>query len=217
MRKRRRSAITITKVAVAVAVVTTVIAMAASGSILISEGRKFEEGVHQVALGLMLLAYIFLIMVLMNAKKKLFVPLDIVEQEDFLLVSPCNIRDTILLDQSEVDGLTSGLAKIPSSRRSSVRIVLARKLSISGSFLDVLGQFPNVTILDLQDSVVAPEFWDNLEELPNISHVLATNAVPSDMLRNISISLPEVRFWLDRHRQLVVGSFNAMNPSGAKK
>jgi hypothetical protein len=216
MRKRKRSAITITKVAVVLAVATTVIAMAASGSILISEGRKFEEGIHQIALGLMLLAYLFLIIVLMNAKKKLFVPLEVVEQEDFLLVSPCNVRDTILLDQSEVDGLTSGLTKLPSSRKSSVRIVLARKLSISDSFLDVLSQFPNVTILDVQDSVVSPKFWDNLEELPNISHVLATNAVPTNMLRNISISLPEVRFWLDRHRQLVVGSDKAMNPSGVK-
>jgi hypothetical protein len=217
MRKRKRSAITITKVAVALAIVTTVIAMAASGSILISGGRSFEEGVHQVALGLMLMAYIFLIAVLMNAKKQQFVPLNVVEQEDFLLVSPCNVRDAILLTQAEVDGTSSSLVHLPNSRKSGLRIVIARQLSISESFLDVLSLFPNVAVLDLQDSSVATEFWDNLEELPNISHVLATNAVPKEMLRNLSISLPEVRFWLDKHRQLVVGSYNAMNPSGVKR
>ena len=217
MRKRKRSAITITKVAIALAIATTVIAMAASGSILVSGGRNFEEGVHQIALGLMLLAYLFLISVLMNVKKKQFVPLQVVDQGDFLLVSPCDIRDTILLTQSEVDGMISGVGKLPSSRRSGLRVLLARKLSISESFLDVLSQFPNVSVLDLQDSTVEPEFWNNLEELPNITHVLATNAVPPDMLRSISISVPEVCFWLDRHRQLVIGSFKAMNPRGVGK
>ncbi len=216
MRKRKRFVITITKVAIALAVATTVIAMAASGSILISGGRRFEEGVHQVALGLMLLAYLFLIFVLMSVKKKQSVPLNVVDQGDFLLVSPCDIRDAILLTQSEVDGLTTSLTKLPSSRKIGIRIVIARQLSISESFLDVLRQFPNVTMLDMQDSKVTSEFWNNLEELPNIVHVLATNAVPTDLLRNISISLPEVRFWLDKHRQLVIGSYKAMNPSGAK-
>jgi hypothetical protein len=216
MRKRKRFVITITKVAITLAIATTVIAMAASGSILISGGRNFEEGVHQVALGLMLLAYLFLIFVLMSVKKKQFVPLNVVDQGAFLLVSPCDIRDAILLTQSEVEGLTSGLTKIPSSRKTGIRIVIARQLSISESFLDVLSQFPNVTLLDMQDSKVTSEFWNNLEELPNIAHVLATNAVPTDLLRNISISLPEVRFWLDTHRRLVIGSYRAMNPGGAK-
>lgn len=215
MRKRKRSAITITKVAIALAVATTVIAMTASGSILISGGRNFEERVHQAALGLMLFAYLFLIFVLMNAKKKPFVPLNVVEQGDFLSVSPCNIRDTLLLTQSEVDGLTSSLTKLPRSRKSTMRIVIARELSISEGFLDVLSHFPNVTILDLQDSKVTTEFWNQLEELPNIAHVLAKNAVPAELLRNISISLPEVRFWLDKRRQLVIGSDKAMNPNGA--
>ncbi len=216
MRKRKRFVITITKVAIAFAVATTVIAMAASGSILISGGRNFEEGVHQVALGLMLLAYLFLIFVLMSVKKQQFAPLNVVDQGDFLLVSPCNVRDAVLLTQPEVEGLTSSLTKLPSSRKIGIRIVIARRLSISESFLDVLSQFPNVTMLDMQDSKVASEFWNNLEELPNIAHVLATNAVPTDLLRNISISLPEVRFWLDKHRQLVIGSYQAMNPSGAQ-
>ena len=216
MRKRKRFVITITKVAIALAVATTVIAMAASGSILISGGRNFEEGVHQVALGLMLLAYLFLIFVLMSVKKNQFVPLNVVEQGDFLLVSPCDIRDTISLTQSEVEGLTSSLIKLPSSRRTSVRIVIARQLSISEGFIDVLSQFPNLTLLDMQNSKVTSEFWNNLEEVPSIAHVLATNAVPADLLRNIAISLPEVRFWLDKHRQLVIGSYKAMNPNGAK-
>lgn len=217
MRKRKRTVITTTKVAVALAIVTTVIAMAASGSILISGGRNFEEGIHQIALCLMLLAYIFLIVVLMNAKKRQFVPLNVVEQGDFLLVSPCDIRDAILLTQSEVDGAVSSLAKLSNSRKSGLRIVIARQLAISEGFLDVLSLFPNVTMLDLQDATVNSEFWNNLEDLPNISHVLATNAVPKDLLRNLSISLPEVRFWLDKPRQLVIGSYNAMNPSGKKQ
>ena len=97
-----------------------------------------------------------------------------------------------------------------------MRIVIARELTISESFLDVLIHFPNLTMLDLQDSKVTPEFWNQLEELPNIAHVLAKNAVPSELLRNISIALPEVRIWLDKRRQLVIGSYKAMNPSGAK-
>ncbi len=211
MRKRRRPVITITKIAIFLAVLTTMFAMAASGSIVIAEGRSFEEGVHQFALSVMLVAYLFLLSVLMGAKQKQIESLSIVAHDNSLLVSPCGIDSCLILDQVRIDG--SGV-KHAKHRRAEIRIVVARGASISESFLDLLAQFPNLTLLDLQDAKVAPDFWANLEELPSVSHVLATNAIPSDQLRNISISLPEVKFWLDKHRNLVIGSKAAMYPRG---
>ena len=211
MRKRRRPAITITKIAIAFAVVTTICAMAASGSIVVAGGRSFEEGVHAIALSVMLIAYLFLITVLMACKPKPIESLSVVAHDNSLLVSPCGIDSCLILDQVRIDGSGVKLAK---HRREDIRIVVARATSISESFLDLLAQFPNLTLLDLQDARVTPDFWDNLEELPSVSHVLATNAIPSDQLRNISISLPEVKFWLDKHRNLVIGSKAAMYPRG---
>lgn len=211
MRKRRRPTITITKIAIAFAVVTTIFAMAASGSIVIAGGRSFEESVHAIALSVMLVAYLFLISVLMAFKQKPIESLSIVAHNNSLLVSPCGVDSCLVLDQVGIDG--SG-ARIAKHRRADIRIVVARDVSISESFLDLLAQFPNLTLLDLQGAKVAPDFWDNLEELPNVTHVLATNAIPSDQLRNISISLPEVKFWLDQHRSLVIGSKAAMYPRG---
>ena len=123
------------------------------------------------------------------------------------------LRNRVGLDEAVED---SG-AKDAKRRRAEIRIVVAREVFIPDSFLALLAQFPNLTLLDVQDATVAPEFWANLEELPNVSHVLATNAIPSDLFRNISISLPEVKFWLGQHRKLVIGSKAAMNPGGTPK
>ena len=215
MRKRRRPVITITKIASALAVVTTMLGMAASGSIVIAGGRSFEEGVHQIALSVMLIAYLFLLSVLMAAKQKQIEPLKIVEQECYLVISPCGMDNCLVLDQAGIDSALEGSgAHDARRRRAEIRIVVARQVLIPDSFLALLAQFPDLTLLDLQDATVAPEFWANLEELPSVSHVLATNAIPSDQLRNISISLPEVKFWLGKHRKLVIGSKTAMNPRG---
>jgi hypothetical protein len=215
MRKRKRPAITITKIAIALAVVTTVLAMAASGSIVLSGGRNFEESIHSIALGIMLMAYLFLICVLMMAKQKQMDSLRVVEQDGFLVVSPCAGRDCLILDQAGIDRIARGyLLNIAKHRRDSIRIVVARDVSIPESFLEMLVHFPNMGLLDVQNAKVAPEFWTNLEELPNLAHVLATNALPADLLRNIAISLPEVKFWLGHHRNLVVATKAAMNPYG---
>ena len=215
MRKRRRPVITITKIAIAFAVVTTLLGMAASGSNVIAGGRSFEEGVHQVALSVMLVAYLFLLSVLMGAKQKQIESLRIVEQERCLVVSPCGMDNCLVLDQAGIDIALEGSGALDvRRRRAEIRMVVAREVSIPDSFLAFLAQFPNLILLDLQDAKVAPEFWANLEELPSVSHVLATNAIPSDQFRNISISLPEVKFWLGQRRKLVIGSKAAMNPRG---
>lgn len=217
MGKRKRPSITITKVAIAIAVVTTLLAMTASGSIVISGGRNFEEGIHQVALVLMLLAYLFLIVVIMAFKPQPVVALNVVEEDRFLLITPCGSDGFVVLDQAGVDATAMGsFAKMPKQRRIAIRIVVARDVSIPSSFSHSLALFPNLVLLDLQEARVAPEFWDNLEELPSVTHVLATNAIASDMLRNISISLPEVRFWLDKPRNLVIRSRESMKPWGEK-
>ena len=216
MRKPRRPVITITKFAIALAVVTTLLGMAASGSIVIAGGRNFEEGIHSIALSMMLIAYLFLLSVLMSARQKQIQSFNIVEQENFLVVSPCRMDNCLVLDQAGIDCTLEGSGSHDANRRrAEIRIVVARQVLIPDTFLAFLAQFPNLTLLDLQDATVAPEFWANLEELPSVSHVLATNAIPSDQLRNISISLPEVKFWLGKQRRLVIGSKAAMNPSGS--
>ncbi len=217
MGKRKRRSITITKVAIALAVVTTLLAMTASGSIVVSGGRNFEEGVHQVALGIMLLAYLFLIVVITAFKPQPVVALNVVEEDSFLLITPCTSDGFVVLDQAGVDATATGsFHKMPSNRRSAIRIVVARNVSIPSTFSDSLALFPNLTLLDLQEAKVAPDFWVDLEELPSVTHVLATNAIASDLLRNISISLPEVRFWLDKPRNLVIRSRESMKPWGEK-
>ena len=217
MGKRKRPSITITKVAIALAVATTLLAMTASGSIVVSGGRNFEEGIHQVALGSMLIAYLFLIVVIMAFKPQPVVALNVVEEDGFLLITPCDSGSFVVLDQAGVDATSMGsFAKMPKQRRTAIRIVVARNVSIPSSFSDSLAVFPNLMLLDLQEAKVSPEFWDDLEELPSVTHVLATNAIANNLLRNISISLPEVKFWLDKPRNLVLRSRESMKPGGER-
>lgn len=214
MEKPRRPAVSVTKIAIAIAVVTTLLAMTASGLIVVTGGRSFEEGMHQFALVVMLLAYLFLIGVLMASKQKPVESLQVVDQEGFLAVSPCGRNSCLVLDQNRIDAVGNGfINRISKHRRAAVRIVVARDVSIPNTFQDSLALFPNTTLLDLQASKVPIEFWYSLEELPNISHVLATSAIPIDQLRNISDSLPEVKFWLGHRRKLLISSKAATIPS----
>ncbi len=215
MGKRKRPTITITKIAIALAAVTTVMAMTASGTVVATGGRYFAERIHMLALGIMLLAYLFLVVVLMAFKPQPVVSLSVIEQEQSLMVSPCGREGYIVLNQSRIDrSALNTFEKIPKRTRAMIRIIVARDISVPADFLDSLVLFPNLSLLDLQGSTVPPEFWLSLEELPNVTHVLATNAIPAEFLRNISISLPEVKFWMGHTRNLVIGSNAAMKPNG---
>lgn len=215
MVKRRRSTITLTKVAVFCAAVTTILAMSASGVVFVTGGRNYAEQIHQLALIVMLAAYVFLIVAITAAKKNQPISLRVVEKDDCLLVSPCSVEAYAILDQYNIDKFVRNPHKdISKDRRNLLRIIIARDVIIAECFLDVLVLFPNLTVLDVQDSKVDLEFWSGLEELANLSDVLATNAIPDDVLRNISFSLPEVKFWTGKRRNLVVLSKAALNPSG---
>ena len=218
MGKRKRLTITITKIAIALAAVTTVMAMTASGTVVATGGRNFAERMHMLALGIMLIAYLFLVVVLIACKPIPIVSLCVVEQEQSLMVSPCGRDGYIVLNQTRIDRSARGaFEKIPKRTRAMIRIIVARDVSVPDDFLDSLALFPNVSLLDLQGAKVPPEFWLSLEELPNVTHVLATNAIPAELLRNISISLPEVKFWMGHTRSLVIGSNAAMKPHGYVK
>lgn len=218
MGHRRRSTISVTKVAVACAAATTVIAMATSGIVFASGGRSYAEGLHRSALLVMLMAYVFLIASLMVSKKNQPVSLNVVEKVNCLLLSPCSVNAYAILDQANIDRFASNPHKIISKdRRGAIRIILARDVSIQEDFLNTLALFPNLSVLDLQGSRVSTEFWQCLDDLPNLSHVLATNAISEELLKNISFSLPEVKFWLGKRRQLVIASAVALNPNGVRK
>jgi hypothetical protein len=210
MRKRKRPAITVTKVAIAIAIAMTVLAMAASGSIVLSGGRQFAEGIHQLSLLLMLIAYLFLIGVVMTNRKQPVALLKVVENDEGLTVSPCSGRQVLVADQSLINMSTDEFSStIIKDRRYLIRVLIARELSIPESFLDTLALLPNITVLDFQNASVDSEFWLNLEEFPSVAHVLATNAISKELLRNVSSSLPEVKFWLDKNRKIIVGSMTA--------
>jgi len=217
MGKRRRSSISTIKVAVACAAVTTVLARAASGLVFASGGRRFAEQIHYVALAVMLIAYLFLITTLMAAKKSQPVSLSVVEVDNSLVISPCDIEQCAILDQTSIDRASKnphevGLRK----RRLAIRFLIARDVSIPDSFLIALTLFPNLTLLDIQNARVSQEFWALLEELPSLKNVLATNAISDELLRKVSLSLPEVKFWVGKHRNLVIASKASLNPKGAR-
>ncbi len=218
MGNRRRSTISLTKIAVACASATTVIAMATSGIVFATGGRNYAEGLHQSALLFMLMAYVFLIVTLMVSKKNQPASLSVVEENDGLFLSPCSVNAYAILDQANIDRFASNPHKIISTdRRGAIRVIVARDVSIQENFLNTLALFPNLSVLDLQGSKVSTEFWQCLDELPNLSHVLATNAITVEILRNIAFTLPEVRFWIDKRRSLVIASTPTQKPHGVLK
>ena len=204
MAKRRRTTITTTKVAVLCAAVTTLLALAASGLVFVTGGQRYAENIHWLAMFIMLIAYVFLIATLKAARKHQLFSLNVVETDDSFVISPCGVQDCFVLDQRTIDGRL--LESRTRKRSHSIRVLIARELTVSDSFLDDLMHFPNLTLLDLQNSTVPQAFWSRLEELPSLTNVIATNAISDELLRTISLSLPEVKFWTGKYRNLVVAS-----------
>lgn len=209
--KRKRQRITPIKVAIGIVIFTTLLAMTASAAVAATEGRGVTEELHQLALVLMLMAYLFLIAILMGAKKSQTETVTVFERNGSLHVSPCSRFSVLALDQASVnDGTKGPLSLISKQRRAAIRVIVGRSLAIPESFLDSMLLFPNLNLLDLQDSQVPESFWDELEELDNLEHVLAANAMSSDQVREVTLSVPEVKFWLDR-KELVMGTKTAVN------
>jgi hypothetical protein len=212
MARRRRSHITPAKVAIALAVLTTIFAMIASALNAISDGDPFEVGLHQFAMILMLAAYSFLILVIMSSRKKKIASLQVMDENELLSISPCVRSEVVVLDQSSIDAGTKGpLSKIPYASRFAMRVAVARSLKVDESSIEALLLFPNLAILDLQDATVDRGFWDALEDLSSLDHVLANGAIDIALLKKISISIPEVKFWLEP-KKLAIGSLVGTKP-----
>ena len=197
-----------TKVAVACAATTTLLAMAASGLVFATGGTNYAEGIHQLAMIVMLVAYLFLIVSITSAKKMQCPTLNVVEENDSLIVSPCGSEDYWIFDQEGIDKSSRNPNHTrPRNRRHEIRVVVARDVSIPDTFLEALALFPNLAMLDIQNAKVEPSFWDSLEVLPNLTDVLATNALPDDLQRNMSYALPEVKFWTGKQRKLALVAY----------
>jgi len=205
MAKRKRSMMTPIKISIAFAASTTLFAMIASAVHAITDGRDFAVQLHQVSLVVMLISFLVLISVMISSKKEPLQALVVLDEKEHLSISPCSVSQFFVFDQSSVDASIKGsIRAMPKTRRVAVRVVIARSLAIPDSFAETLRLFPSMTILDLQESIVHPEFWECLEEFDYIQHVLAKDAIPSETFKNVSIALPEVKFWMST-RKLALG------------
>lgn len=211
MRRRLLRSVTPTKIAIAFAVIATLAAMVASARNAITLGRTQEVNVHVFAMMVMLFSYLCLILVIIVCRKKPLTALSVVDKKEMLAVSPCIRNDVIVLDQDAIDqGRHGPIFDLPRASLYNMRIAIARSVTVPEGFSETLRAFPNLVVLDLQGSTVPVSFWTSVESLESIEHVLAYECMELASLKHLSISLPEVKFWMEP-RKLAIGSTAAMN------
>ncbi|MCU0711071.1 MAG: hypothetical protein MUC43_03355 [Pirellula sp.] len=86
-----------------------------------------------------------------------------------------------------------------------IQIVVMRSISIPEEIIPSLQQLKHLAILDVQGANVPANFWNELENCRDLEYILACGAIiPGDM-KQLHMTLPEAKFFLDR-RSLVIGN-----------
>lgn len=120
--------------------------------------------------------------------------------------SPCDRENIWIVSTEDLEQLNNN-AVIPhlTGDLRKIQIVVIRSKRLPDSFARKLLQLTHLAVLDVQGTVVPANFWSELEKCRDLEYILASGAVePSDM-KQLHMTLPEAKFFLDR-RSLVIGS-----------
>jgi|GEM_PF-1630646 len=81
--------------------------------------------------------------------------------------------------------------------RSKIRTVIVRDTPINVKLMELLGSFPNLSVLDLQNCSVTEDVWHEFVHLDNLTDIPAFGAVSKDDYRQLAYVLPEIHFWME--------------------
>lgn len=201
--KRKKGKLDLLTVAMWGAGLTTLIAIFGTAFLAIDDS-EFAEFVQRITLMVMLVSYLFFIGVVISRKKQNVVPFLLNDDTEVVKVLPSKANQFFIVEREMMEWYETEANKSPAKivQNRNVRVVVARGLNITSKFTELLDWFPDLSILDVQDSTVSDDVWESLLGFEHLQHVFIANAVPPQKLGIVGMTLPDVRLWTEP-RQLV--------------
>lgn len=201
--KRKKGKLDLLTVAMWGAGLTTLIAIFGTAFLAIDDS-EFAEFVQRITLMVMLVSYLFFIGVVISRKKQNVEPFLLNDDTEVVKVLPSKANQFFIVEREMMEWYETEANKSPAKivQNRNVRVVVARGLNITSKFTELLDWFPDLSILDVQDSTVSDDVWESLLGFEHLQHVFIANAVPPQKLGIVGMTLPDVRLWTEP-RQLV--------------
>ncbi len=89
------------------------------------------------------------------------------------------------------------LQNFPRGKRHIVQAVLASDCQIEDDFFELLTEFPDIKVIDLQRSKFDEHSLDLLGELSELQLLLVADAISTERLKSLRAILPEVSIRID--------------------
>jgi hypothetical protein len=113
-----------------------------------------------------------------------------------ITVAPCDCQHVWIADQSFAElPLKSQIRKMSQIGLNRLQILVMRDLQIPPSISELWVYLPNLKVLDIQNASVPECFWNGLERTMELEHVLAHGCSHSASMKEILISLPEIKVY----------------------
>jgi hypothetical protein len=123
-----------------------------------------------------------------------------------IFCGPCDRENVWIVSTEDLKQLGTNVPIAPlAGDLRKIQIVVMRSKSISDEIVQTLLQLKHLAVLDVQGSVVSASFWCELEKCRDLEYILACGAVDQGDMKQLHMTLPEAKFFLDR-RALVIGS-----------
>lgn len=119
---------------------------------------------------------------------------------------PCDRENVWIVSAEDLEQLTNRVSIAPlMGDLRKIQIVVIRSKRIPEEFASTLLQLKHLAVLDVQGTAVPVNFWSELEKCRDLEYILACGAVDQTEMKQLHMTLPEAKFFLDR-RSLVIGS-----------
>lgn len=206
MRRKKHLVWSPVTIALAGVVITTFVAIATAPILSAIGNPWWSQQVQYTIYYAMLFAFVLLMAVLVHNRvtsptsSSVYVldNRDSVDSSNMGLITvvPCDCRHVWIADQSFADlPLKGQLKKLSPIGLNRLQILVMRDLQIPPSIAELWVYLPNLKVLDIQNASISDCFWNGLERSLELEHVLAHGCNHTASMKEILISLPEVKVY----------------------
>jgi len=170
------------------------------------------QGIHSFSLVVMLIAFLGVIGTVISNRNYKRAKIQIVQTEQktpqgkFLYrVAPSRFWNFICLEPLSRPGETPAalpladgvqfpsLRRISRSRCEGILVAVVRNTYVDADVLEMLLQFPNLVVIDLQGCLVDKELWSEFAYFDQLEYLAVFGAMDEQSQRELHYSLPEVK------------------------
>ncbi|MFN7875552.1 MAG: hypothetical protein ACK5PB_09545 [Pirellula sp.] len=187
-------------------VITTTLFVIASFNPALNRLDQTAFAVLNAARYLMLGCYVTLAVGLVWYRENTPEKISILTTNTEILCSPCDQENIWIVSTEDLEHLSNNVSIVPlNGDLRKIQIVVIRSKCLPDVFARTLLRLTHLAVLDIQGSMVPTSFWSELEKCRDLEYILASGAVDPGEMKQLHMTLPEAKFFLDR-RLLVIGS-----------